>query len=68
NMKARLKLVSLTDDVMIPPKFVAALADFYKAAEVSHLILSPQDGGGGTIGHFGAFFPHHKAIWPKIMA
>ncbi|MGB1214003.1 MAG: alpha/beta fold hydrolase [Pikeienuella sp.] len=68
NMKARLKLVSLTDDVMIPPKFVAGLADFYKAAEVSHLILSPQDGGGGTIGHFGAFLPHHKAIWPKIMA
>lgn len=63
-----LRLVALSDDVMIPPPTVWALADFYPSARrLTQVTLTPRDHGLRGVGHIGAFARKNAALWPHLI-
>lgn len=67
-VRARLKLISFTDDpVYGPVRGVDALAGYYPNASIERLHVAPRDWGLQRIGHFGFFkrdFPQRR--WDEI--
>lgn len=59
-------LISLADDVMIPPERVEKLAAFYPAATVDHRTLDPKAFGLGPIGHIALFSRRMAEVWPGV--
>lgn len=62
-----MKLIAMEDDVMMPPKSVWKLAQFYPEAQRSRQLLHPQDYGLKRIGHIEVFHPRNKALWPDLL-
>ncbi len=62
-----MKLIALSDDVMMPPKSVWKLRRYYPGAEISRTILKPEDYGLDRIGHIEVFHPKNAALWPDII-
>ncbi len=58
-------LFSLSDDQMIPPKCVQALADLYGNAK--HVPLKPSNYDLKKVGHLGMFAPANAALWPELL-
>ncbi|WP_108820428.1 alpha/beta hydrolase family protein [Pseudovibrio sp. Alg231-02] len=64
-----LKLLSVADDWMIPPKAVSRLAEFYpNAAHIEHLTIQPSDIDTTSLGHVKIFAESSKKAWPKIFS
>ncbi len=61
-------LVSVSDDVMLPPKTVARLQNFYPNADVDHRTITPASIGARQIGHIRLFADRNAAAWPSILA
>lgn len=61
-------LVSISDDVMVPPRAVAGLQHFYPNADVAHRTITPQSIGARQIGHIRLFSDRNAAAWPTILA
>ena len=61
-------LVSVSDDVMLPPKAVAQLQNFYPHAAVDHRTITPKSIGARQIGHIRVFSERNAAAWPAILA
>ncbi|MEI8147293.1 MAG: alpha/beta fold hydrolase [Alphaproteobacteria bacterium] len=67
SVKADVTLVGIGDDVMIPPYFVRALANYYPAARIDYREIAPKDIGSSAIGHLRLFTERCRAAWPVIM-
>ena len=61
------KVVAISDDVMVPPKSVWKLMDFYRGAHVSQKTLRPEAYGLAEIGHINAFAPENAACWDALI-
>ena len=61
-----IRIVGVTDDMMITPETAARMANFYAHADVEHMVVSPEEGGAGSIGHLGLFHERNKALWPRV--
>lgn len=66
-LSAPLKIIAFTDDALMPPKSVAKLAQRYPAAEISEIVIDPQDHDLREIGHMKAFSRANSVIWPEIL-
>jgi len=62
------KLVAISDDVMIPPQAVWRLGDWMPAATLTRQTLTPANYGLKNIGHIGPFAPKKRALWPDLIA
>ena len=62
-----IRIFSIEDDVMIPPRTVARLDEFYPAAQIERAMLSPRDFGLKRIGHLGAFARSSAPLWETIL-
>jgi predicted alpha/beta hydrolase len=66
-VKARIKFVAVSDDVMVPPRAVWRLMQQYPEAKKSQLTLKPRAFGLRKIGHIAAFSRAAMACWPSIV-
>jgi len=66
-LKCPVRVVGITDDVMITPATAARMAEFYSHAEIENMVISPDDSGAESIGHLGIFHERNKALWPKLI-
>lgn len=64
---ARLNLIGVSDDPLVPPACVADLAAFYPSANSSFETVTPADAGTDKIGHLAIFRPKCTALWPKLL-
>jgi predicted alpha/beta hydrolase len=64
---ARLNLIGVSDDSLVPPICVADLASFYPNALSTYETVTPQDAGTDAIDHFAIFRPKCAALWPKLL-
>jgi len=62
-----LKIIAMSDDVMMPPKSVWKLERFYPEAQKSRQLLRPQDYGLKRIGHIEVFNRRNAALWPDLI-
>ena len=67
-MAAELRLIALTDDVMVPPAAVWRLEPLYPEAKVTRILLDPKEKKLRRVGHIGAFASRNKALWPMIIS
>lgn len=67
-LSAPCRIISLSDDVTVPPVAVDRLSDRMQvAAPVERLRLMPADAGGGAVGHLRAFSRGASALWPRLV-
>ncbi len=64
---ARLNLIAVSDDTLVPPVCVADHAAFYPHAKASFETLTPAMAATQTIGHLAIFRPKCAALWPKLL-
>jgi len=67
-MKADMKFVAMADDVMMPPRSVWKLMEFYPAARKEQVVLRPKEFGLAKLGHIEAFAEKNSAVWDAILA
>ncbi|SMX45138.1 alpha/beta hydrolase family protein [Actibacterium lipolyticum] len=67
-MRGEMKVVSVSDDAMVPPSAVWRLMGLYPEAKKRQLTLRPDAFGLKKIGHIGAFARRNAAVWPAIIA
>lgn len=67
-LQARVKLVAIKDDVMVPPQAVWRLMSYYPQARKTQLVVDPVDHGLPKIGHIAPFAPRNRAIWDALIA
>ncbi len=60
-------LVSVSDDVMIPPNRVRELARYYPHADISYREIIPSKSGLKSIGHIGIFSSRCSSVWPQML-
>lgn len=59
--------VRLSDDPWGTAEAVEALNRRFVNADVRTLVLTPEDGGGGPVGHMGFFREKHgTTLWPRV--
>ncbi|SHL55721.1 alpha/beta hydrolase family protein [Roseibium suaedae] len=66
-LNADVKLVTMSDDKMVPPVAVWRYADRLKARSVSRSLLTATDFGLGRIGHIEVFSRSRSAVWPSVL-
>ena len=66
-LSGRLKIIAFADDVMMPPKSVAKLAQRYPDADITETVITPKDHDLRAIGHMKAFSRSNRKIWPEIL-
>jgi len=64
---ARLNLIGVSDDGLVPPHCVADLAKFYPNADSHFETVTPADAGIDAIGHLSIFRPKCASLWPKLL-
>lgn len=64
---ARLSLIAVSDDGLVPPVCVADLAAFYPHANSTFETVAPSDAKAEKIGHLAIFRPKCAALWPKLL-
>ncbi|SPF78596.1 hypothetical protein ALP8811_02525 [Aliiroseovarius pelagivivens] len=62
------RMVSLSDDLSVPPNAVARLAELYPGTQTEHLTLHPRDFGLAKVGHTDTFRRQNAALWPALIA
>lgn len=67
HVTARLNLIGVSDDPLVPPVCVADLATFYPHAQSSYKTVSPADAKTKSIGHLAIFRPKCKPLWPQLL-
>ncbi|MEO1423124.1 MAG: alpha/beta hydrolase [Pseudomonadota bacterium] len=65
---ARVDLVGIADDVMIPPRVVAGLADFFPEGTSRYRTVDPRDHGLSRVGHIHPFHARNAALWPALIS
>lgn len=65
--RGHVRLVGISDDVMIPPPVVLKLAQFYPKATIEPTTITPSEFGVKRIGHISVFSQANKAAWPKLV-
>lgn len=67
-IRARTIAVSFTDDPFATDEATVRILGLYANAISSRLVLSPADGDGGKIGHFGFFRSRFQTtLWPRVL-
>ncbi len=67
-LQARMKVVAIKDDVMVPPAAVWRLMQYYPLARKKQLVVDPAAFGLAKIGHIGPFAKRNQAIWDALIA
>ncbi len=67
SVTARLNLIGVSDDDLVPPVCVADLAKFYPHANATFETVTPTDAGTEAIGHLAIFRPKCATLWPKLL-
>ncbi len=62
-----IKVIALSDDVMMPPKSVWKIMRYFPAATKQKKLLHPADFGLKKIGHIEVFSRKNAALWPEII-
>ncbi len=68
SVKGPVRLISIADDVVIPPGVVEDLAQFYPHAQIENKVISPADIGVAAIGHTGIFAERSRSAWPLLLS
>ncbi|MGL4236896.1 alpha/beta hydrolase family protein [Tabrizicola sp.] len=66
-VKARLRMIAVADDDMVPPAAVWRARALYPEAMKEQLVLRPADFGLKHIGHIAAFHRRNAVLWPAIL-
>jgi predicted alpha/beta hydrolase len=67
-LAAPVRLVALTDDVMIPADCVWRLAEWLPdAARIERHLIDPAEHGLKPVGHIALFAPRNRALWPALL-
>ena len=61
------RLVATSDDVMIPPPRVKALAKYFPNSKINYHEIIPKSINVKEIGHIGIFARRNSAAWPQIL-
>ena len=64
---ARLNLIGVSDDTLVPPACVADLGTFYPHTDARFETLTPTQAGIEKIGHLAIFRPKCASLWPKLL-
>ena len=64
---AKMRLIAIADDVMVPPPAVWRLMGVYPQAEKRQLVLRPAEFGLDRIGHLGPFHKRNAVVWPALV-
>ena len=64
---APVRLVSLADDVTIPPAVNWRLERSYGAEACTRVVLDPADFGLSSVGHIAGFARKNAALWPAFL-
>lgn len=62
-----LKIIAMSDDVMVPPKSVWKLERYYPEADKARALLHPKDYALKNIGHIAVFHRKNAKLWPDII-
>lgn len=62
------RMISLADDLSVPPKAVARLSALYPGTVTDHVTLIPADFGVAKVGHTDVFRRQNAALWPALIA
>lgn len=66
-VRARMRLIAVSDDALVPPVAVWRLMARYPEAVKRQLVLRPEDFGLRGIGHLEAFHRKNAVLWPAIV-
>lgn len=62
------RMVSSTDDVVVPPVAVNRYADRFDAGRITSVLLDPDRAGVNALGHIDVFARRNEAVWADILA
>jgi predicted alpha/beta hydrolase len=67
-LRCPVRLVALSDDVMIPARCTWRLAEWLpEAGRIDRVLIDPAAHGLGQVGHIAPFAPRNRALWPAIL-
>jgi predicted alpha/beta hydrolase len=67
-IRAKTLAVRFTDDPFATDQATTRILELFVSASVARLVLSPADGGGQPIGHFGFFDSRFRStLWPLVI-
>jgi predicted alpha/beta hydrolase len=64
---ARLRMIAVADDDLVPPKAVWRARALYPEAMKEQKVLRPADFGLDSIGHIAPFSRRNAVLWPAIL-
>lgn len=64
---AHLRMVSMADDQMVPPRAVWRYADAFPEGRIERRLLEPEHLGLKALGHINVFAAGNAAAWPAIL-
>ncbi|MBS3980308.1 MAG: alpha/beta hydrolase [Rhodobacteraceae bacterium] len=64
---ARLRMIAVADDDLVPPKAVWRARALYPEATKEQKVLRPADFGLASIGHIPPFTRRNAVLWPAIL-
>lgn len=67
-VKARMKVVAISDDDLAPPKTIWKAMRCYPAAQKTQITVTPKDAGVEWLGHLNVFTEKARAAWEMIVA
>lgn len=60
--------VTMSDDEIAPPKAIARAMRYYRRAQITKVLLAPQDLGFDRVGHFDLFHARHQdGFWRQSL-
>ncbi|MGD9864999.1 MAG: alpha/beta hydrolase [Pseudodonghicola sp.] len=66
-ISADLRLITMSDDVVVPPPAVQRYADAFPAGKAAYRMLRPEEFGLNALQHIEVMSPRAAAAWPAIL-